>query len=245
MERAVRVGGVGMVSSAGPGRCDTYDVIGEAAVQEALLDAWIPPHRVQRAFARYVYGDPTSGQAVLDRFGLSGIPVVNVNNDGARGSSTLWLASRAVASGAADCVLAVGFEEMRPSSPQVVGPGARQKCSPPTRGAAAAVLCSDGFAHRHGINRRVVIRAPEPATDRSGPFSGQYMMTLVGYDMTRTAARQVPAAAGVGAEHVTVMELRDRDGPTGLARCVELVLQLRERAGVRPAEMAGRRATTA
>jgi len=108
------------------------------------------------------------------------------------------------------------------------------------------VLCSEGFAHRHGINRPVVIRAPEPATDRLGPVSGQDKMTLVGYDQTRTAARQVSAAAaGVDAEHVTVMELHDRDVATGLARCVELVRQLRERAGVRQAEMAGRRTTTA
>ena len=39
--------------------------------------------------------------------------MVNVNNNCATGSSALWLARQAVASGAADCVLAFGFEQMR------------------------------------------------------------------------------------------------------------------------------------
>jgi sterol carrier protein 2 len=60
-----------------------------------------------------VYGDSTSGQRALYRVGLIGLPVVNVNNNCSTGSSALWLAPQAVASGAADCVLALGFEQMR------------------------------------------------------------------------------------------------------------------------------------
>jgi len=43
---------------------------------------------------------------------MTGIPVFNVNNNGATGGTGIFMASRAVASGAADCVLSVGFEKM-------------------------------------------------------------------------------------------------------------------------------------
>ena len=43
---------------------------------------------------------------------MTGIPVFNTNNNGATGGTGVYMASRAVASGAADCVLALGFEKM-------------------------------------------------------------------------------------------------------------------------------------
>ena len=43
----------------------------------------------------------------------TGVPVIKVNNNCSTGSSALFLARQAVASGAADCVLAVGFEQMQ------------------------------------------------------------------------------------------------------------------------------------
>jgi len=50
---------------------------------------------------------------VLYEVGRTGIPVVNVNNNCSTGSSALFLARQAVESGTADCVLALGFEQMR------------------------------------------------------------------------------------------------------------------------------------
>ena len=47
---------------------------------------------------------------------MTGIPVFNVNNNCAFGSSALFLARQAVLSGAAECVLAFGFEEMLPGA---------------------------------------------------------------------------------------------------------------------------------
>jgi acetyl-CoA acetyltransferase len=47
---------------------------------------------------------------------MSGIPIVNVNNNCSTGSTALFLARQAVASGAADCVLALGFEQMNPGA---------------------------------------------------------------------------------------------------------------------------------
>jgi acetyl-CoA acetyltransferase len=68
---------------------------------------------VQQAYVGYVYGDSTCGQTALYEVGLTGIPVVNVNNNCSTGSTALYLARQAVALGDADCVLALGFEQMQ------------------------------------------------------------------------------------------------------------------------------------
>src|SRR3546814_17944365 len=57
-----------------------------------------------------------SGQKALYRVGMTGIPVINVNNNCSTGSTALFLARQAVESGAADCVLALGFEQMKPGA---------------------------------------------------------------------------------------------------------------------------------
>ncbi|GAA2660832.1 lipid-transfer protein [Streptomyces vastus] len=297
MADKVRVAGVGMIPFSKPGRSESYPVMAEHAARAALDDAGIPYEAVQQAYAGYVYGDSTAGQSALYSLGLSGIPVVNVNNNCATGSSALWLARQAVASGAADCVLAVGFEQMRPgalgriwddrpdplhrfldrmtelqgfddgipvaaqlfggagiayadtygtspatfakiavkarrhaagnpyavfrtpvtedevlASPHIYGPLTRLQCCPPTCGAAAAVLCSRDFARRHGVRSPVVIRAQAMTSDSPTSFgtSGSTdMMRVVGYDMTREAARQVYEAGGCGPEDIGVVELHD------------------------------------
>lgn len=112
MSRA-RVAGVGMVPFATPRNSDPFDVMGEAAIRAALADAGIGYDLVQQAYAGYVYGDSTCGQAVAYRVGLTGIPLVNVTNNCSTGSTALFLARQAVESGAADCVLAFGFEQMQ------------------------------------------------------------------------------------------------------------------------------------
>jgi len=116
MSRRVYVAGVGMIPFSKPGKSDDYDVMGARATQAAIDDAGIAYGQVQQAYAGYVYGDSTSGQRALYRVGMTGIPVVNVNNNCATGSSALWLARQAVESGAAECVLALGFEQMRPGA---------------------------------------------------------------------------------------------------------------------------------
>ena len=47
---------------------------------------------------------------------MTGIPVVNVNNNCSTGSTALFLARQAVESGAVECVLALGFEQMEPGA---------------------------------------------------------------------------------------------------------------------------------
>lgn len=49
---------------------------------------------------------------MLYGLGQTGIPVVNVNNNCSTGSTALWLARQAIETGAAECVIAVGFEQM-------------------------------------------------------------------------------------------------------------------------------------
>jgi sterol carrier protein 2 len=246
MTRKVNVIGVGMVPFAKPGESEEYNVMASKAGRAALEDAKVPFGEVQQAFAGYVFGDSTCGQRAVYEIGLTGIPVFNVNNNCSTGSSALMLAAQAVAGGLAECVLAVGFEQMEKgalsakwtdrtnpldkhanlmsevqgfnqappaaqmfggagreyrwkhgtkretfakisakarqhasknpyalfknvlsveevmASPEVFDPLTRYQCCPPTCGAAAAVLCSDDFAKKHGISGT-------PCTSRARP----------------------------------------------------------------------------
>ena len=114
MNRKAFVAGVGMIPFTKPGQSDDYDVMGANAARNALQDAGLDYAKVQQAYVGYVYGDSTCGQKALYRLGQTGIPVINVNNNCATGSTALWLARQAVESGAVDCAIALGFEQMRP-----------------------------------------------------------------------------------------------------------------------------------
>src|SRR5438105_7337685 len=109
--------GVGMSKFDKPGtkEGDYPEWVIEAA-SAALTDAGIPYERVQQAYAGYCYGDSTYGQRAIYGLGLTGIPVVNVNNNCSTGSSALFLARQAIKGGLADCALAEGFEKMERGS---------------------------------------------------------------------------------------------------------------------------------
>ena len=112
MSRHAAVVGVGMIPFTTPRNTAPYDVMAEAAARRALTDAGIDYALVQQGYVGYVYGDSTSGQAALYGLGQTGIPIVNVNNNCSTGSSALFLARQAIETGAADCVIALGFEQM-------------------------------------------------------------------------------------------------------------------------------------
>jgi len=120
MSRRVFVAGVGMIPFVKPGASDPYPEMAAKAGRLALADACISYGAVQQAYAGYVYGDSTSGQRAVYGLGMTGIPVFNVNNNCSTGSTALFLARQAIAGGAADCVLAVGFEQMNPGALGVV-----------------------------------------------------------------------------------------------------------------------------
>src|SRR5688500_17273780 len=114
MMSRVLVGGVGMAPFARPSEGRRYPAMVFDAVRGALDDAGLAYGDVQRVYAGYVYGDSTCGQRALYPLGMTGIPIFNVNNNCATGSTALHLAAEAVRCGIADCVLAVGFEQMSP-----------------------------------------------------------------------------------------------------------------------------------
>src|SRR5215510_9625641 len=106
MSQKPYVAGVGMIPFAKPGQSGTYIEMGAEAIRLALKDAGIDYKLVQSAYAGYVYGDSTSGQSALYEVGLTGIPVINVNNNCGSGSTALYLARQAVEAGIVDCALA-------------------------------------------------------------------------------------------------------------------------------------------
>ncbi|MFE7134690.1 lipid-transfer protein [Streptomyces sp. NPDC057638] len=294
MSRRVLVAGVGMIPFAKPSAGRTYDEMGAGAVSMVLRDAGLPYDTVQQVYAGYVYGDSTCGQRVVYRSGKTRVPVINVNNNCASGSSALWLARQAVESGAVECALALGFEQMPPgalspkwtdrplpltdfadtlrtlydidpglsltpqyfaaagreyqekygmrpetfakvsvkarahaannpyavfrdpiteddvlSSPRIAGALTRLQCCPPTCGAAAAILCSEEFARRHGVRRAVAIAAQTLQSDAADVFDRSSAISLVGADVTRAAAAEVYERAGVDPRDIPVVELHD------------------------------------
>ena len=293
-ENKVVVAGVGMIPFAKPGDSMSYDLMGSKATKLALKDCGLSYNSIQQAFVGYVFGDSTSGQRALYHVGMTGIPIINVNNNCSTGSTALYLARQAVESGSADCVLALGFEQMRPGalgdiytdrpSPfgefndtceQLVGnshiplalryfggagkshmdkygttmkdfakirakasrhasknplalfkkevseeevlnspimwPGVmtRLMACPPTCGGAAAILVSEKFAKKHNIDASVKILAQSMTTDYESTFAEKDMMQLVGYDMTKEAARDVYHQASIDVQDVDVVELHD------------------------------------
>ncbi|AGI24324.1 lipid-transfer protein [Pseudomonas sp. ATCC 13867] len=295
MSDKVIVAGVGMIPFTKPGASPSYTQMGAEALRLALKDAGIGYEKVQMAFAGYVYGDSTCGQTAIYEVGRSGIPIINVNNNCSTGSTALYLARAAVESGQADCVLALGFEQMRPGAlksnwddrpvtrarflpivetltadagdlpgplrtfggagrehmlkygtqlstfaairakasrhaannplalfrkvvttedvlnDQVMWPGVmtRLMACPPTCGAAAAIVCSERFARRHGLSTDVAILAQALTTDPLESFDPPSMISYVGFQMAQAAARQVYEKAGVGPQDVRAVELHD------------------------------------
>jgi sterol carrier protein 2 len=108
--------GVGLTPFLRPGTGGDYPEMAKEAISKALADASIPFEAVEQACVGYVYGDSTCGQRALYTVGITGIPVYNVNNNCATGSSALYMARQFVAGGQSDCVLAFGFEKMEKGS---------------------------------------------------------------------------------------------------------------------------------
>jgi len=287
------VAGVGMIPFSKPGASEPYYVMASKAITKALANAGIGYDKVQQAYAGYVYGDSTCGQRGLYEVGLTGIPLINVNNNCSTGSSALFLARQAVESGAVECALAFGFEQMNPgalgsvftdrpapmerfedvmsemvdvalpsalryfggagkahmdefgtkietfakirakasrhafnnplavfktvvteeevmASP-MMWPGVmtRLMACPPTCGAAAAIIVSEAFAKKHGLDASIRIRAQSLTTDVPAAFEAHDMREVVGFSMARNAAYQVYEQAGVSPEDIKVVELHD------------------------------------
>ena len=293
-ERAFVVG-VGMTRFEKPfSREWNYFDMAREAGSRALQDANLSYDAIEQACVGYVYGDSTRGQRAVYELGLTGIPVYNVNNNCATGSTALLLAKQLVAGGIADCVLALGFEKMQKGSlvgnftdlshplgrhlhlmrdlagysdspliAQLFGQAAREhmerygstaeqfaavgcknhrhsvgnpyaqfqtefsmseiqesamifdpltklQCCPTSDGAAAAIVASTDFVRRHQLeSQSVEICGMAMATDLPSTFGEKSFIKLVGYDMTKKAARAAYEESGIGPEDVQVIELHD------------------------------------
>merc|ERR1712168_834464 len=110
--------GVGMTKFEKPGRRENFDYpdMAKEAVDKAMADSGLKYTDVEQACVGYVDGDSTCGQRALYPLGMTGIPVYNVNNNCATGSSALFLANQLVSGGISHCVLALGFEKMQKGS---------------------------------------------------------------------------------------------------------------------------------
>ncbi len=130
-DRRTFVIGVGMTPFSKPGTKEgDYPDWAREAGQAALADAGVSYEQIQQAFAGYVYGDSTAGERALYELGVTGIPIINVNNNCSTGSSALYLARQAVRGGGADCAMAIGFEKMQPGS---LGVGYTDRANPMER----------------------------------------------------------------------------------------------------------------
>ena len=116
MRSDVVIAGVGMIPFTKPSASEAYPRMAASATHAALKDARVAYSLIEQAYVGYVYGDSTAGQRALYEVGMTGIPIINVNNNCSTGSTALFLARQAVASGSAECVLALGFEQMTPGA---------------------------------------------------------------------------------------------------------------------------------
>ncbi|XP_042531649.1 sterol carrier protein 2 [Dipodomys spectabilis] len=295
--RRAFVVGVGMTEFTKPGHNSRdYPELAEEAGKKALADAKIPYSAVEQACVGYVYGESTSGQrAIYHSLGLTGIPIINVNNNCSTGSTALFAARQLIQGGLADCVLALGFEKMTKGAIEVdlandcthpvykhvevlankygvsahpitaqmfVGAGKEHmekygtkiehfanigwknhkhsvnnpysqfkveysldeimksrrvfdfltilQCCPTSDGAAAAVLASEEFVHKYGLQSKAVeIVAQEMMTDLPSSFEEKSVIKTVGYDMSKEAARKCYEKSGLRPNDVDVIELHD------------------------------------
>ncbi|RBB42308.1 thiolase family protein [Burkholderia reimsis] len=96
----------------------SLDDLAREALQRALRDAGCHADAIRAAFYAGITNGPLQGQlsipgqVVFSKIGLEGIPVFNVENACASGSTAVHLAVRQLQSGACDVALALGAEKM-------------------------------------------------------------------------------------------------------------------------------------
>ena len=114
--RKAYVIGVGMTKFTSPKARRRYTDMAQEAVKDAFEDSGVDYSEIEHAYAGWVYADSCAGQKVLYDFGMTGIPIFNVNNNCSTGSNALFLARQAVECEIVECALAVGFEQMSPGA---------------------------------------------------------------------------------------------------------------------------------
>ncbi|EPS42308.1 hypothetical protein H072_3727 [Dactylellina haptotyla CBS 200.50] len=108
--------GVGMTKFIKPRGLVDYPEMGFEAGVKAMVDAGINYDQVEQGVACYAYGDSTCGQRVFYQFGMTQIPILNVNNNCSTGSTGLFMARQWLQHGVVNCAMVIGFEKMAPGS---------------------------------------------------------------------------------------------------------------------------------
>ncbi|WP_330296179.1 lipid-transfer protein [Streptomyces sp. NBC_00503] len=126
--------GVGMTKFEKPESRDwQYWDMAKEAGSAALADAGVAYDLVEQVPVGYCFQASTAGQRAAYELGLSGVPVYNVNNNCATGSTALMMARQFVEGGLNDCVLALGFEKMKKGALGGGSDGGDFKTSPVAR----------------------------------------------------------------------------------------------------------------
>jgi acetyl-CoA acetyltransferase len=117
VSRKVFIVGVGMTKFEKPfsREWDYPDMVKEAGTK-AFEDAGLSIADIQQAAVGYCYGDSTYGQRSVYELGMTGIPIYNVNNNCATGSSATFMIKQFIEGGIIDCGMAIGFEKMEKGS---------------------------------------------------------------------------------------------------------------------------------
>ncbi|MGH9960888.1 MAG: thiolase C-terminal domain-containing protein, partial [Pyrinomonadaceae bacterium] len=95
-------------------------------------------------------------------------------------------------------------------SPMIYEPLTKLQCCPTSDGAAAAILASEEFVKKHGLQQQAVeISGMAMATDLPSTFYEKSSIKLVGFVLSRNAAQKVYEQSGLGPENIDVIELHD------------------------------------
>ncbi len=295
-QRKAFIIGVGMTKFLKPGSHNlTYYDLGKQAVSRALVDSGISYSQIESGFVGYVFQSSCAGQRVLYETGITGIPIINVNNNCATGSTAFYLAVNAVKSGSNECTIALGFDQMKkgplpmdlsepthpvypyaeplikkgefnakiPSAPQLFGaagaehmqkyktelkhlhkisvknykhglnnpyaqfrisvseadvaksqlicfPLSKLQCCPTSDGAACAIVCSEGFICKYGLQDQAVeVLACCLGSDKEDSFQGDSSISRIGFNLAKEVSGKAYKEAGISAKDLQVVELHD------------------------------------
>src|SRR5258708_31322855 len=277
--RSVYVAGIGSTTF-GKHLDRSLRSLGAEAVNLALKDAGVDAHAIQAGYCGSALGpmlqeETGVGQHVLWNVGIAGVPIVNVENACASGSTALHLGWQAIAFGIYDLVIVVGVDtEVTPkgttlrvgagdmevrlgdifpgyfamvaqkhmekygttlrqmaqisvknhdngclnpfaafkkpvtvedvlNSPTIADPITLLSCCPNSDGGAAAVLCSEDWMRRLGVNP---IRIAASVL-RTGEYHNQRDFSRWG--MEETASQRAYDQAGIGPEKLSLAEDHD------------------------------------
>jgi acetyl-CoA acetyltransferase len=119
---AVEVVGVGLHPFGRFPEKSTADLVEDAA-SAALADAGVEFSEIDIAYYAHVYdqGPSPAGRFLTSHFGMTGVPVLNVENACASGLTAIWQAYWMIATGVVRCALVVGAERV-PRGPVVIAP---------------------------------------------------------------------------------------------------------------------------